>query len=97
MNMPTMNPRITFTVSDDMMKRIDEYRFDNRIKNQTQAIVALINSGLEALDDGTEQMNTLPYEDERVLVLFHNADPVYRSVALKILEDNQIQEKERRA
>ena len=29
--MPTLNPRITFTVSDETMKAIDEYRFSHRM------------------------------------------------------------------
>lgn len=45
--MPTENPRITFTLSSDMLARIDEYRYGNRVKNQTKAIVDLLNRGLE--------------------------------------------------
>lgn len=47
--MPTDNPRITFTVSKDMYDKIDSYKFETRQKNQTQAILSLINSGLAVL------------------------------------------------
>ena len=49
--MPTMNPRITITVSEELMQRIDEYRFTNRMRNQTQAIVSLINIGFEGVQE----------------------------------------------
>lgn len=44
--MPTEKPRVTFTVSKDMLSDIDEYRFNNKIKNQTQAIITLLEKGL---------------------------------------------------
>ena len=55
--MPTENPRITFTLSDEMRSRIDEYRFDNRVKNQTMAIVNLINMGLQVVGNKTIVIN----------------------------------------
>ena len=51
--MPTDNPRVTFTLTEEMLKRIDDYKFDNRIKNQTKAIVDLLNRGLEVVDGGS--------------------------------------------
>ena len=45
--MPTLNPRITFTVDEETMKAIDEYRFSHRMKNQTQAILSLIDLGFK--------------------------------------------------
>lgn len=56
--MPTENPRITFAVTRDMLDRIESYKFDTRQKNQTQAILSLINSGLAALNG--EAVTTLP-------------------------------------
>ena len=47
--MPTDNPRITFTLSEDMRDKIDTYKHEHKIKNQTQAIVSLISKGLESL------------------------------------------------
>jgi hypothetical protein len=48
--MPTLNPRITFTVSEETMQRIDEYRFSHRMRNQTQAILSLIDIGFNVLN-----------------------------------------------
>ncbi len=44
--MPTEKPRITFAISKEKLEELEAYRFENRIKNQTQAILALIEKGL---------------------------------------------------
>lgn len=44
--MPTEKPRVTFAISQDRLNKIDAYRFDNKFKNQTQAILSLIEKGL---------------------------------------------------
>ena len=96
--MPTMNPRITFTVSDDTMKAIDEYRFEHRMRNQTQAILSLIDIGFKALtgkDFPKEPQIT--DDDMRILQIYHDADPIYREIALEILENHQAKKKKIRA
>ena len=70
--MPTDNPRITFTLSEDMRERIDEYRFSNRIKNQTKAIVDLINTGLQVVSDKAllfEESDVTLIETKRIPIL----------------------------
>jgi len=84
--MPTLNPRITFTVSEDMMQRIDEYRFDNRIKNQTQAIVALLNKGLSMHLPEPAPKQVLTREEEHVLEAYRAADVYAKQYALQLLE-----------
>lgn len=49
--MPTEKPRITITMSNDQLKRIEEYRYSGRLKNQTQAILSLIEKGYDALSE----------------------------------------------
>ena len=49
--MPTDNPRITFTVSEELKDQINEYQFSNRIKNQSQAILSLIKMGMDSLEE----------------------------------------------
>lgn len=44
--MPTEKPRVTITMSQEQLSKIDEYRFGHKIKNQTQAILSLIDVGL---------------------------------------------------
>ena len=48
--MPTEKPRITITMSPEQLQEVDQYRFNNKLKNQTQAILSLIRTGLDELD-----------------------------------------------
>ena len=45
--MATENPRILLTVSEDLLARIDDYRFGNRIANRSEAIRLLLEAGLK--------------------------------------------------
>jgi phage repressor protein C with HTH and peptisase S24 domain len=47
--MPTEKPRVTITMSEQELEQINEYRFKNRINNQTQAILSLVERGFGAL------------------------------------------------
>ena len=47
--MPTDKPRFTVTIPDDMMKEIDDYRFKNRCRSQSQAINELLKKGFDVL------------------------------------------------
>lgn len=52
--MPTEKPRVTITMSKKELEIIENFRFKNRIKNQTQAILFLINRGLQTItSEGT--------------------------------------------
>ena len=48
--MPTDKPRVTFAISEEKLAELEAYRYDNKIKNQTQAILSLIDKGLSALE-----------------------------------------------
>lgn len=98
--MPTLNPRITFTVSDETMKAIDEYRFSHRMRNQTQAILSLIDLGFKVLDGNEpiiEPAEKLTDEDKRVLTAYHAADDSAKFFALQMLENNPVQKEKSRA
>lgn len=97
--MPTLNPRITFTVSEETMKAIEDYKFSHRMKNQTQAILSLIDIGFKVLEDKEpiETAEKLSDEDRRVINAYHAAEPVYQGIALEILENHQAEKKKNRA
>ena len=40
--MPTDKPRFTITVDPALMQEIEDYRYNHRIKNQTQAVISLM-------------------------------------------------------
>lgn len=96
--MPTSNPRITFTVSEDLMKQIDEYRFEHRLRNQTQAIVSLLNLGLEHMT-GKKLTSDERFTEEQIELvhLFEQTDPVYQNVVTKIMKDNPATTQKNRA
>ena len=46
--MTTDKPRYTITLDEELLKKIDDFRFENRYPNRTQATVDLIRLGVEA-------------------------------------------------
>jgi hypothetical protein len=81
------------------MKAIDEYRFSHRMKNQTQAILSLIDLGFKVLGDEpiVEPAEKLTDEDRRVLNAYHAADDSAKFFALQMLESNPTEKKKNRA
>lgn len=49
--MPTEKPRFTITVSEELLEQIENYRFENRCRSQTDAVLQLMQKGLDALMD----------------------------------------------
>jgi metal-responsive CopG/Arc/MetJ family transcriptional regulator len=45
--MPTKKPILTFAVDEDLLERIKDYRFDNRIETKSEAIRMLVEKGLK--------------------------------------------------
>jgi len=46
--MPSEKPHIVFVADEDLLKRIEDFRFDNRISSRSEAIRLLIEAGLKA-------------------------------------------------
>ena len=81
--MPTKKPRVTFALSEEELAVIDKYRFDNHLKNQTQAILSLISIGLDTLDisaSGSRDLDDLSSEDWELIEAYHAADPKSRAM-----------------
>lgn len=66
--MPTDKPRVTITMSQEQYQAIEAYRFNTRQKNQTQAILSLISSGIESISKpdscSLKTKNSPSYTDE---------------------------------
>ena len=58
--MPTEKPRVTITMSKDQLDRIDDYRFEGKMKNQTQAILSLIELGFAELSSANAVYEKAP-------------------------------------
>lgn len=48
--MPTEKPRYTVIVDEELLKRIDDFRFENRYPSRSAATLDLIRLGFEALE-----------------------------------------------
>ena len=62
--MPTEKPRYTITLDEEMLKKIDDFRFENRFPNRTQATLELIRIGMEALEKQQEEQKSKPSSEE---------------------------------
>jgi metal-responsive CopG/Arc/MetJ family transcriptional regulator len=47
--MPTEKPRLTIVVDDETLKKIDDFRFENRYPSRSAAIFDLIKLGIASL------------------------------------------------
>jgi metal-responsive CopG/Arc/MetJ family transcriptional regulator len=45
--MPTDKPKIIFVTDEKLMKRLDDFRFDNRINTRSEAIRRLLDEALK--------------------------------------------------
>ncbi len=48
--MTTEKPRILLTVDDELLERIDDYRYGNRIPSRSEAIRRLIEDALKQFE-----------------------------------------------
>ncbi len=47
--MPTEKPRYTVIVDEELLKEIDDFRFENRYPSRSAATLELIRRGIDAL------------------------------------------------
>lgn len=58
--MATDRPRYTVSVDEEMFRQIEDFRYKNRFPTRSEATVALIRLGLEALRKQEEEQKTAP-------------------------------------
>lgn len=56
--MPTQKPRFTVIVDDELLTKIDDFRFENRYPSRSAAALELIRLGLEALNQQQNQSDS---------------------------------------
>ncbi len=77
--MPTEKPRVTITMSNEQFNSIDNYRFAHKMKNQTQAILSLIENGLSKLEqDATAHNKKAPSYSDKAMKLAADYDSLDR-------------------
>ena len=53
--MPTEKPRFTVIVDEELLKKIDDFRFENRYPSRSAATLELIRRGIESLKKKQEE------------------------------------------
>ena len=48
--MPTEKPRFTIVVDEELLRRIDDFRFENRYPSRSAAVIELIRVGIENVE-----------------------------------------------
>ena len=48
--MPTEKPRFTIVVDEELLRRIDDVRFENRYPSRSAAVIELIRVGIENVE-----------------------------------------------
>lgn len=86
--MPTEKPRYTVIVDDEMLKRIDDFRFENRYPSRSAATLELIRLGLEALERKQTKEKRAQIKDS----LEQEADTVAASVREQFLMEKRAED-----
>ena len=53
--MPTQKPILTFAADKELLERINDFRFDNRIETKSEAIRTLVEKGLKEYEKKTKK------------------------------------------
>jgi metal-responsive CopG/Arc/MetJ family transcriptional regulator len=92
--MPTEKPRFTITVTEEMLKEIDDFRYENRYPTRTQAVNELFRIGINALKIQPKEANTYRNEinDSTVALIkgAANSDIASEPVIDSLTEDEAI-------
>ena len=85
--MPTDKPRVTFTVNKETLDKIEEFRFSNKSKNQTQAILSLIEKGLSDFEPKTKKAPSISDEAQKVAKDYNSLDHHGKRVVRLVLDE----------
>ena len=58
--MPTEKPRFTVIVDEELLKQIDDFRFENRYPSRSAATLELIRLGIQQIKKEKNKMNQEP-------------------------------------
>jgi hypothetical protein len=60
--------KISITVSDEIKKRLDDYRFENRIDKFQSAVLDVLDTGLRVIEESNHNKinNVLPSRDSEL-------------------------------
>ena len=85
--MPTKKPRVTFALPEDTYQMVEQYRYDSRIKNQTQAILSLINAGLEDVGEKIKKATSMSDEAKKIAEIYDSLDAHGKKVVRAVSQE----------
>lgn len=92
--MPTEKPRVTFTIKQEILDKVDEFRYATKAKNQSQAILSLLEKGLEEAEQKTKKAPL--YSSEAIDIARRYSDlDIYGKDTIRAVmetEENRIKE-----
>ena len=83
--MPTSKPRLTITLDETLQQAIENYQFSNRCKNQTQAILTLIEAGLAASGKSVERPQQFSKTAKQIALIYDKELGSYDRKLLQLL------------
>lgn len=92
--MPTEKPRVTFTISKERLSDLETYQHENKIKNQTQAILSLIEKGLSDFEPTVKKAPSLSDEAMKLAKDYTDLDPHGRRMVQLVVEEEQTRMKD---
>lgn len=87
--MPTDKPRVTFTISKEQLSKLESFKYENRIKNQTQAILTLIDKGLSDYEPKPKEVQSLSGEALSIAKDYQNLDKWGKKVVRSVIADEK--------
>ena len=75
--MPTDKPRFTITLEQDLVTKIDNYKYSHRMKNQNQAVISLIEKGFDSLAADRETKNSPAPEGAEERISMEQSDRLF--------------------
>lgn len=85
--MPTDKPRYTITLDDDLLKVVDDYRFNNRCASRTQATIDLMKIGIGVIQgkDVSEALSTPAPEIDPAVIQALQKQPLLKELLEQIV------------
>ena len=92
--MPTEKPRVTFTIKQEILDKVDEFRYATKAKNQSQAILSLLEKGLEEAEQKTKKAPLYSSEPMDIARRYSDLDIYGKDTIRAVMEteENRIKE-----
>ena len=92
--MPTEKPIVTFTIKQEILDKVDEFRYATKAKNQSQAILSLLEKGLEEAEQKTKKAPLYSSEAMDIARRYSDLDIYGKDTIRAVMEteENRIKE-----